>query len=241
MQGKDVDPSQDVKIFATEIAPSLGINTRFVGEEPEDTVTRQYNESMAEILPRHGIELKVMSRKRDEAGYISAGRVRRALRAGDMEEMRKLLPATTYDYIQNPKTAITMREKILSRGALLVESHQAYIGWHGEVFEGTTSGDITKGWALEAVRLHFSILVGKLTYRVLSQDKKWSFVAGEGEVAGTVGEGLPIYGLAIGLECEKFHVKYRVHVIGFGWSQWAEDGQGLAAKYPLNGLQVVVV
>lgn len=59
-------------------------------------------------------------------------------------------------------------------------------------------------------------------------------------MAGSVGMARPIYGIVIGLKSEKFHVKYRVHIIGYGWSQWAMDGAGLVAKYPMNGLQVIV-
>ena len=154
--------------------------------------------------------------------------------------MKKLLPATTYDYIQNVKTGVALREKIFSRGALLIESHQAYLGWHGAVFEGAISGNVVKDWALEAVRLHFSSPVGKLFYRVFGQDKKWSSAVNEGEMAGSVGKAASLYGIAIGLESDTYHVKYRVHVVGHGWSQWVGDGIGLMSKHPLNGLQVVV-
>lgn len=36
----------DITIFAEKIAPHLNIKYRFVGEEPEDAVTSQYNDAM---------------------------------------------------------------------------------------------------------------------------------------------------------------------------------------------------
>ncbi len=47
----------DIAIFAEKIAPQLGIKYRFVGEEPNDEVTNEYNLAMKRILPKSGIEL----------------------------------------------------------------------------------------------------------------------------------------------------------------------------------------
>ena len=63
LQDTIVDSSEDVEIFAREIAPTLGITIRFVGEEPEDTVTKQYNENMKRILPQYNIEVCEIPRK----------------------------------------------------------------------------------------------------------------------------------------------------------------------------------
>lgn len=94
-----VDTSLDVDIFARYIAGPLGITKRFVGEEPIDIVTRNYNESMKEILPRYGIEVDEIKRKEESGGVISASRVRRALKAGNFEMIRCLVPDTTYQYL----------------------------------------------------------------------------------------------------------------------------------------------
>lgn len=53
----NLDTSMDVSIFGEYIARAFHIKTRFVGEEPFDIVTRNYNESMKRILPQYGIEL----------------------------------------------------------------------------------------------------------------------------------------------------------------------------------------
>ncbi|MBQ7476033.1 MAG: [Selenomonadaceae bacterium] len=100
LQDKKVDSSQDVEIFGSEIAPSLGINIRFVGEEPEDSVTRQYNENMKNILPRYDVDFCEIPRREINGEVISAKIVRAALKAGDFDKVKKLVPSTTYDYLR---------------------------------------------------------------------------------------------------------------------------------------------
>jgi [citrate (pro-3S)-lyase] ligase len=48
----NVDASADLDIFARYIAPPLGITYRFVGEEPFDEVTRQYNQQMKTVFEK---------------------------------------------------------------------------------------------------------------------------------------------------------------------------------------------
>jgi len=98
-----VDTSLDVDIFARYIAGPLHITKRFVGEEPIDMVTRSYNESMKEILPRYGIELHEIPRKESGGGVISASRVRKALKLNDFETIKKLVPKTTLRYLEERK------------------------------------------------------------------------------------------------------------------------------------------
>lgn len=42
----------DITLFAEQIAPRLNITYRFVGEEPRDAVTNEYNLAMKRILPQ---------------------------------------------------------------------------------------------------------------------------------------------------------------------------------------------
>ena len=100
LQDVQVDSSQDVEIFATEIAPTLGITIRFAGEEPKDNVTRQYNETMKELLPRHGVEFCEIPRKNFGDEPISASSVREALKAGDFDKIKNLVPETTFIYLR---------------------------------------------------------------------------------------------------------------------------------------------
>ena len=98
-----VDTSLDVDIFARFIASPLNITKRFVGEEPLDMVTRSYNESMKEILPRYGIMVDEIPRKEEQGDVISASRVRRALKTGDFKTISSLVPDTTLNYLLERK------------------------------------------------------------------------------------------------------------------------------------------
>ncbi len=89
----------DITIFAEKIAPYLHINYRFVGEEPEDGVTREYNEAMKRILPRHGIELVEIPRKKLGNRFVSASAVRECLERNDRKALEKLVPKTTMDIL----------------------------------------------------------------------------------------------------------------------------------------------
>lgn len=100
LQDVQVDSSEDVEIFAKEIAPTLGITIRFAGEEPTDNVTRQYNETMKEILPRHGVEFREIPRKTFGDEVIRASTVREALKRGDFDKIKNLVPETTLLYLR---------------------------------------------------------------------------------------------------------------------------------------------
>ena len=100
LQDVTVDSSEDVEIFGQEIAPTLGITVRFAGEEPKDNVTRQYNETMKKILPRYGIEFHEIPRKTFGDEVISASSVREALKVGDFDKIKQLVPETTYIYLR---------------------------------------------------------------------------------------------------------------------------------------------
>ena len=93
------DTSKDVDLFGKYIAKILNIKVRFVGEEPIDMVTRQYNRSMQERLPLYGIEVMEIKRKEMGAQVISASRVRKCLENKDFEGIRELVPETTYEYL----------------------------------------------------------------------------------------------------------------------------------------------
>ena len=99
-QDVQMDASTDLEIFARYIAPGLNISSRFVGEEPTDLITRQYNEQMKDLLPRYGIELIEIPRKlSDDKQVISASRVRRLLGERKWLGINELVPETTYDFL----------------------------------------------------------------------------------------------------------------------------------------------
>lgn len=79
----------DLTIFV-RIAQTLGINYRYVGEEPNSQVTGIYNEIMAKKLPENQIACKIIPRKEANGSVISASTVRAALKSGKMELLKTL-------------------------------------------------------------------------------------------------------------------------------------------------------
>lgn len=90
----------DLTIF-TEIAQTLGINRRYVGEEPTSLVTGIYNNIMSEKLPGNGIECVIVPRKTDGEKAISASTVRQAIKDNDMNTLKKLVPESTQRYFES--------------------------------------------------------------------------------------------------------------------------------------------
>jgi [citrate (pro-3S)-lyase] ligase len=82
----------DLVLFANRIAKPLGITVRFVGTEPFCQTTAAYNRLMKRVLPQYGIEVAELERK----DAISASKVRKLMAEGNTEEIRKLVPETTY-------------------------------------------------------------------------------------------------------------------------------------------------
>ena len=95
----NIDMSNDIITFATEIAPVLNITKRFVGEEPFCAVTNEYNNQLMKILPQYGIELLVIPRVKELDEAISASSVRRNLKEGNLNIVKKLVPEYTYNLL----------------------------------------------------------------------------------------------------------------------------------------------
>ncbi|MDR1703040.1 MAG: hypothetical protein LBR56_09695 [Sporomusaceae bacterium] len=100
MQEREIDPSLDVEIFGRYIAPKLGINIRFAGDEPFDTVTHQYNATMQKILPQYGVEFEVIPRQEINGTVISASMVRELLKTKNFDDIAKIVPKTTLEYLK---------------------------------------------------------------------------------------------------------------------------------------------
>lgn len=85
----------DLDLFRRHIAPALGATVRFVGTEPTDRLTRRYNQLMHEVLA----DVRETARLEKEGNAVSASRVRKAMKQGDMSTIRQLVPPTTLPYI----------------------------------------------------------------------------------------------------------------------------------------------
>lgn len=103
----------DLDLFANNIAPALGATVRFVGSEPFDALTSDYNRLMEEVLPAHGIELRVIERKTQNSIPISASLVRDLLAEGKHEEAFAFLPQPTKLFLQSDEGR-TITEKLAS-------------------------------------------------------------------------------------------------------------------------------
>lgn len=93
----------DLEIFV-KIAEALGINSRYVGEEPKSLVTGIYNRIMSTKLPEHGINCVIVPRKTEGSGeVISASNVRQMIKDGEFEKMKGLVPESTYKFFTSPE------------------------------------------------------------------------------------------------------------------------------------------
>ena len=100
----------DLSVFV-KIAEALDINSRYVGEEPTSLVTGLYNRIMAEKLPAHGIECVIVPRKVEDSSreVISASTVRQAIKDGNFEKLRGLVPESTFRFFTSPEADSVIR------------------------------------------------------------------------------------------------------------------------------------
>lgn len=121
----DTQIALDLDLFVNHIAKPLGVTVRFAGSEPEDALTRRYNELMAEILPgtsvavvrqdhqpdselvegsavrqaRRPIDFVEIPRLEQKGNPISATSLRRALDKGGFKEAMEYIPKSTVPYL----------------------------------------------------------------------------------------------------------------------------------------------
>lgn len=121
----DTQIALDLDLFVNHIAKPLGVTVRFAGSEPEDALTRRYNELMAEILPgtsvavvrqahqpdpelvkgsalrqaRRPIDFVEIPRLEQNGNPISATSLRRALGKGNLKEAMEYIPKSTVPYL----------------------------------------------------------------------------------------------------------------------------------------------
>ena len=92
----------DLSIFV-KIAEVLGINSRYVGEEPKSLVTGIYNRIMSSKLPEHNINCVIVPRKENHGEIISASTVRQAIKNNELEKLKNLVPECTYKFFTSPE------------------------------------------------------------------------------------------------------------------------------------------
>ncbi|MCD8124773.1 MAG: [citrate (pro-3S)-lyase] ligase [Lachnospiraceae bacterium] len=92
----------DIQVFK-KIAAALGIRRRYVGEEPFSQVTGIYNRIMKEELDAAGIFCEIIPRRTDGTTAISASKVRLAIQENRLDDIRDVVPASTYEYFTSPE------------------------------------------------------------------------------------------------------------------------------------------
>ncbi|WDU84565.1 hypothetical protein PWK10_11580 [Caloramator sp. Dgby_cultured_2] len=101
----------DAAIFGRYIAKEFNIKRRYVGTEPYCPVTNAYNNALMDILPNFGIEVKIVERLMKDNVAVSASFVRNLIKQGKLEDTKKFVPESTYEFLIS-KEAEDIIEKI---------------------------------------------------------------------------------------------------------------------------------
>ena len=122
----DATPTQialDLDLFVRHIAQPLGVTVRFAGSEPEDKLTRCYNEMMSEILPAGGygskdnpagqpITFVEIPRLEQNGRPVSATALRSALDRGDLKAAMEFVPVSTMPYLIADLAERSLRQEL---------------------------------------------------------------------------------------------------------------------------------
>ena len=113
----------DLDLFVRHIARPLGVTVRFAGSEPEDKLTRCYNEMMSEILPAGGygskdnpagqpISFVEIPRLGQNGRPLSATALRSALDRGDLKAAMEFVPVSTVPYLIADLAERSLRQEL---------------------------------------------------------------------------------------------------------------------------------
>ncbi|MDF2950361.1 MAG: hypothetical protein K0R07_2412 [Sedimentibacter sp.] len=108
-----IQASLDAIIFKAHIAPSLGISRRYVGEEPLSQSTAIYNKALKDVFNEE-IKLIVIPRREVDNEVISASRVRKLFKENHMEQLKYLVPKSTFEFLLSPEGR-RIQNKILEK------------------------------------------------------------------------------------------------------------------------------
>ncbi len=133
---REVDASKDIFFFSEYVAPHLHVRKRFVGEEPLDKVTAQYNRQLKEYLPEYGIQVVEIPRKESESQVISASLVRQCIGTGNYGRIQSLVPESTYRYIEGHLEELKVKlwekenSRLSDKGRKYLQAMEAFIEKH---------------------------------------------------------------------------------------------------------------
>lgn len=89
----------DTGIFAKYFCKRLNITKRYVGTEPYCGVTNSYNEAIQKVLTENEIEVRLVERITYNGKEISASLVRQLIREGNLQELQKIVPKATFEFL----------------------------------------------------------------------------------------------------------------------------------------------
>lgn len=103
--------SIDANVFGKYIAPVFNINKRYIGTEPNCSVTEKYNNVLMQTLPTYGVETILVERLKIDNKAISASNVRKYIKNQELEKLKNIVPEITYNFLIS-KEADKIIEKI---------------------------------------------------------------------------------------------------------------------------------
>lgn len=114
----------DLDVTVRHIAPALGATVRFVGSEPADELTRNYNEAMKAILPKYSIDVVELPRLEKEGRTISASVLRTMLANGGFLNAKDMVPSTSLPYLVSWLAINALKQELdLTPKPGLVDTH----------------------------------------------------------------------------------------------------------------------
>lgn len=126
-------------------------------------------------------------------------------------------------------------------------SHVSGTGWKAYASNGGTSGGISAGRDVEAVRVKVSGIDGGVSYAAYFKGTGWQGARTAAQTAGTTGKSTPIQAFRAkltGAAARSYDLFYRVYVRGLGWLDWTSGWKAAGtAGYgrALQGLQMRLV
>lgn len=99
-EGTPLDFWKDIFIYTHYFVPFFGITDRFLGEEPSDYVTAEYNKALEKSLPNFGVKLTIIPRKEVSGNAISGTKVREYAKNLQWDKLKDLVPLTTLEHLK---------------------------------------------------------------------------------------------------------------------------------------------
>lgn len=96
----------DATIFSKYFCKQFNITKRMLGEEPYCPVTKNYNDSLVDVLAKHHVEVEIIPRKwiSTPENYISASKVRNLIKKEGgqaLDHLSDFIPTVTLNYLRS--------------------------------------------------------------------------------------------------------------------------------------------